>query len=200
MNFIVSKCVVAALCLSVTVGSAAPVAKPKATATLRVLTVRDSNDQLQKPFAANQRAKVLIFIAHDCPIANGYAPEINRICRDYAAQKIDFYLVHADPQLKPEVARQHAKEYGFKVSVLLDTKFALARATGATVTPEAVVFAPDNRLIYRGRIDNKTVAYGKTRTQATQHDLRDVLQCIVVEKIPAKPILTTAVGCFIPFL
>ena len=36
------------------------------------------------------KAVVLIFFGHDCPISNNYAPEINRLHKEYAAKDIDF--------------------------------------------------------------------------------------------------------------
>ena len=51
------------------------------------------------------RAAVLFFIAHDCPISNGYAPEINRICAEYSPQKVAFYVVYVEPELATAEAR-----------------------------------------------------------------------------------------------
>lgn len=144
-----------------------------------------------------QKATVLIFIAHDCPISNQYAPELKRIWSTYTPRQVALYLVYAEPDLTPDQARQHAKDYGYQCPVVLDTKYQLVKRTGATVTPEAVVLSPSGKLLYHGRIDDRYVAYGKQRQQATTHDLRRALDAILQHK-PVTPAATRAIGCYIP--
>ena len=42
------------------------------------------------------KAAVLFFIAADCPISNGYVPEMNRIAKEYASRGVRVYGVMAD--------------------------------------------------------------------------------------------------------
>ncbi len=147
--------------------------------------------------AAGQNATAFIFIIHDCPIANGFAPEINRIVADYAGKPVAFYLVYVERDLAPEAARQHAKEFGFTATALLDPAHALVKRAGATVTPEAAVLATDGAVLYRGRIDDRFADYGKRRAAPTTRDLRDALDAVLAGKPVATP-FTKAVGCFIP--
>jgi thiol-disulfide isomerase/thioredoxin len=142
------------------------------------------------------KANVLIFISTECPISNGYAPEMNRLCKAYKDKSIAFYLVHADATLVDAEAKKHAADYGFTCPVLVDRKHELVRQLGATITPEAIVVGPGNAVLYRGRIDDLYVAIGKKRYQATTHDLRDALDAIVAGKPVATP-RTEAVGCAI---
>ena len=72
----------------------------------------------------------------------------------------------------------------------------LAHLVGATVTPEAVVFRPDGLRLYRGRLDNRYLDFGKVRPVATVHDLRSVLDALIMGKQIA-PQETKAVGCFL---
>jgi thiol-disulfide isomerase/thioredoxin len=163
------------------------------------VNVRDAHGAVHRPLEAQgSKAIVMIFVAHDCPISNAYAPEVNRLHRTYAAQGIRFYMVYVDPKLTAAAAKKHAHDFGYKSTVLLDTRKALAKATGATVTPEAVVVLPGGKLLYRGRINDKHVAYGKTRRTATKQDLRDAIDLVLTGKLPKQPIITTAIGCFIP--
>ena len=80
---------------------------------------------------------------------------------------------------------------------MLDPTHLLARKAGATVTPEAAVFLPDGREIYRGRINDLYVDYGKARFTPTSNDLRDVLELIAHDR-PVEMRTTVAVGCHIP--
>src|ERR1700678_1339369 len=60
---------------------------------------------------ANGRPSVVIFISHDCPICNTYAPELRQIARQYAkSASVD--LVYEDPHLSRALAESHAKAYG----------------------------------------------------------------------------------------
>ena len=145
------------------------------------------------------RGVVFIFVAIDCPISNGYSPEIRRICQAYEQSqdqpaRFDFYLVHADPDLTPDDAKKHAADFGYTCPVLMDPKKELVSRLGAKVTPEAFVVSPAGELLYRGRIDDQYVAYGKRREQPTRHDLRQALDEILAGKPVSAP-LTPAVGC-----
>src|SRR5438034_1038922 len=73
----------------------------------------------------------------------------------------------------------------------------LARAAGATITPEAAVFLPSGKLVYRGRINDWYTDYGKSRYLPTTHDLKDVCEAVARNQ-PIEPKFTTAVGCHIP--
>src|SRR5690349_6833345 len=42
------------------------------------------------------RANVVIFMGLECPIANGYAPEIEAITREYAPKGVRTFLVFVD--------------------------------------------------------------------------------------------------------
>ena len=164
-----------------------------------VLGSRMQADSPPDPLAnlKSKKAVVLLFIARDCPISNSYAPEINRLCAQYTPQKIAFYMVYPDPDTTLVTAKKHAREYGYTSSVLLDPGHRLTHRAGATVTPEAAVFAPDGNLLYRGRIDDLYIGFGKRRYAATRHDLRLVLEAAVQGKITPRT-FTKPVGCFIP--
>ena len=146
--------------------------------------------------AAGKKAVVLLFIARDCPISNSYAPEIKRIIARYAPRKVAFTLVYPDPDTSLAAARQHAKDYGYTCPLLLDPVHTLVRRAGVTVTPEAAVFAPSGRLLYRGRIDDLYLGFGQRRYAVTRHDLRDALDAVLSGR-PVPSARTQAVGCFI---
>lgn len=162
------------------------------------LAVKGLNGALVRPLEAKGRkAIVLFFIAHDCPISNGYAPEISRICRAYAAKGVALYAVYVDPTLSPAAARAHARAYGYVCPGLLDPQHRLVKRAGATVTPEAAVFGPDGTLRYRGRIDDRYPSLGRRREIVTTHELRSSLDALMAGK-PVPVPTTKAIGCFIP--
>ena len=175
------------------IGLGAALCRPAAAA----VSLPDLRGVVRAVPAPQARATVLFFIAHDCPIANGYAPEIQRIAARYAPRGVACLLVYVEPDLTAAGARKHCAAYGYRVPALRDLRHALVRMTGATVTPEAVVLAPDGHALYRGRIDDKYVSLGQPRYRVSRHDLRDALDAIVQHRPVPHP-ATTALGCFIP--
>lgn len=160
--------------------------------------LRDVNDRKVDPLARRgQKATVFFFVLSDCPIANAYAPEIKRICAEYARKKVNCYLVYADADLPAAAARKHVREFGYTCPALLDDHHVLVKLTGATVTPEAAVLSPEGKVLYRGRIDDLYTDYGKRRIKPSQRDLRNALDAVVEGK-PVPTATTKAIGCFIP--
>ena len=143
-----------------------------------------------------KRGVVFFFVTTDCPIANRFAPEISRICKDYEKRGIAFYIVQTDADLKADKAKQHAKEYNFTCPVLLDKKHEIVKFCGASVTPECALLAPDGKIIYRGRIDDRYAALGQFRVEPKQRDLRLALDAFLQNK-PVATTRTKAIGCYI---
>lgn len=142
------------------------------------------------------RAAVLIFAGVECPVSNGYSPEIKQLCDEYIKRQVKFYLVYADEDLSAAAAREHASSFGIDCPVLLDPRHELSRLLGATITPEAVVAGPGGNVLYRGRIDDLYVTLGRRRYEARTHDLKDALDAVLAGRPVANP-YTEAIGCSI---
>lgn len=141
---------------------------------------------------------LLFFVTSDCPIANGYAPEIQRVCRDYRADGVTCSLVYEDADISDAAVRRHVAEYRYGgLRTVVDRDRAIARRSGASVTPEAVLIDGAGKIRYRGRIDDKYVDVGKPRRVVTVHDLRDAIDAVLAGRPVARP-ATTALGCHIP--
>ena len=125
------------------------------------------------------RPTVLFFITTDCPIANSFAPEIQRIVAEYHPRGIEFSMVYTDLHQTVEAARRHASEFGYSAPVQLDGGHHLSRRHGITVTPEAVLLGGDGSRLYRGRIDDRYLAPGQYRLQPTTRErgLPEQLMC-----------------------
>jgi peroxiredoxin len=143
-----------------------------------------------------KRAIVLLFVTTDCPLSNGYVPEMNRIDSAYEPRGVAFYAVQGDATVPLEAVREHVKEFIYNFPYLLDPEETLATFSGATTTPEAAVFSPEGSLLYLGRIDNRLEDFGKQRVQITEFDLRDALEAILAGKPVPRP-RTKALGCAI---
>jgi thiol-disulfide isomerase/thioredoxin len=145
---------------------------------------------------ASKKAVVLFFSSTDCPLANAYVPEMNRMQQAYASRGVAFYAVQGDATIAaPEVIR-HAREFSFTFPYLFDPDEALATYTGAIAVPSVAVLSPRGDLLYLGRIDNRQEDFGKQRPQATVFDLRDALDAVLSGKPVPHP-RTKALGCSI---
>lgn len=160
--------------------------------------VPDLDGRLVDPFAPSTgvKATALVFISTECPISNRYAPELQRIAREFGAKGVRFWLVYGNPAESAAAIRTHGKAYGYAIAALRDPDHRLVRLAKATVTPEAAVFDDRGRLAYRGRIDNRYVTISVTRPAATEHDLVDALRAVLAGTPVAQPV-TQAIGCFL---
>ena len=145
---------------------------------------------------AAQKAVLLFFVTTDCPVANSYVPEMNRIRDAYAARGVAVYAVQAEVAVPdPEVAK-YAQEYRYGFPLLLDPRQELVSLANATVTPQAAVLAPDGKVLYLGRIDNRVEDFGKQRPRATASELREALDAVLAGRPVPRP-TTKSIGCAI---
>ncbi|MFO0827824.1 MAG: redoxin family protein [Phycisphaerales bacterium] len=162
---------------------------------------RDDGGHARSPLhGAPGSIAVIVFGATDCPIANAYAPELERIWHRCAELGIDMTYVYPANDVTDDVATAHARDYHLTMPRALDPSHAIVRSIGATVTPEAAVvrFADDDRfeVLYLGRIDDWYAGVGKRRIAASKHDLVDAIEAARAGQAPS-PARTEAFGCFI---
>ncbi len=147
--------------------------------TFQQIIVQDEAVSRISPFAESTHAPlVLIFTRSDCPISNRYAPEVKKIVEQFKPLQVRFWLVYPDPSLTVEKIREHLREYDYPCPGLRDPDHDLVKIAGASITPEVAVYDRSHRLVYRGRIDDRYVDFGKSRPQPTQRDLHDVLDAL----------------------
>jgi hypothetical protein len=139
-------------------------------------------------------ATVVLFATTACPIMDRYAPELMRIHARFAREGVEFLLVFASPDDTPDQIQRYLGAYGYPFRALRDPAHVLVRRTGATVTPEAVVFDGHGEVRYRGRIDDRFIALGVARPAPARHDLEDALVALLHGRAPPQAV-TPAVGC-----
>ncbi|MFL5339605.1 MAG: redoxin family protein [Gemmataceae bacterium] len=171
-------------------------ARPKPAAQETFANVCGGRYQLPEP--GPTRPVVLLFLGHDCPISNAFAPELRRLSDAFTPQGVTFCMVYADADVSAADARQHATEYALPGVAILDPGLALARRYGASVKPEVVVLDGSAEPLYRGRIDDRYVDFGQKRDQPTTRDLHAALTAILAGRPVAVP-RTSAIGCDIDF-
>jgi thiol-disulfide isomerase/thioredoxin len=145
------------------------------------------------PLGAAEPVSVLVFTTTDCPISNRYAPEIQRLAAKFGGDA-RFILVYPVPTDSTELIGAHHKQFGYTLEYQRDAG-QLVKKTGVTVTPEVAVMK-GSTLWYRGRIDDRYVAFGVERPKPTTHDLEDALRAAIAGKTIATR-ETRAIGCIL---
>ncbi len=149
-----------------------------------------------EPISDNRSdVSVLFFLREDCPISSRYAPEIQRLNQKFAGAGVRFWLVFPSRTESSESVAKYVADYGYHIAALRDPAHGLVKRSKAEITPEAAVFF-GGQLVYHGRIDNRFVTFGKTRSEATVHDLEDVLTAVKARKPVAKS-SEPGIGCYI---
>lgn len=183
-----------ALFLTAAGASAAPIASESFGEALEVAAIDGPEFTLPAP---DKTATVLLFLSTDCPIANKYAPEIRRIQKRFEEESVAFLRVYDDTYQDADDLREHTEEYDYAMPAILDKAQRIIQRSGATITPEAVVLNPEGHIVYRGRIDDRFIDFGRRRQHAQNHDLINTLTAILQGEAPPTP-RTKAIGCFIP--
>ena len=161
--------------------------------------LRPDGAQAQSLTALGARVVVLVFGATDCPISNRYVPEVDRMSREFLGKSVEVRWIFPNPGDTPEVVLTHLNEFKTLTPGLVDSKQELVKQAGASVTPEAAVFAVENgkmRLVYRGRIDDRYIAFGQERPRATRHELEEAIRAELAGR-PAPAPGGEPVGCSI---
>ena len=178
--------------VSAVLGAALTAAAPLAWQT------RDVDGVVRDLFRPAGPVGVILFVSSDCPVTNGYAPEIQSICEGTRTKGGSCTLVYEDFSIDAAAVRAHRDEYRYgQIPAVIDRDRAIAQRAKATITPQAVVVTPAGVIKYRGRIDDRYIALGKQRRVVTSHDLRVAIDAVIGGK-PVPHAETEAVGCFIP--
>ena len=145
----------------------------------------------------NNRGALVFFLDRECPVSNGYAPEMARLAQLARNGKLAVLGIHSDPSTSIQEAVRHAKEHALVFDVVVDHPQRLATASGVAIVPQAVIADPEGRIVYRGRINDQYTPDGTRRLMATCHDLRNALEAFLANK-PVPPAGGEPFGCPLP--
>jgi peroxiredoxin len=146
---------------------------------------------------ADAAALVLIQSCNHCPYVQAWEGRINSIARDYRDRggvvvAIGSNDAAAFPEDSfPEMVKR-ARHERFAFDYLHDEEQRLARALGATRTPEVFVFDRDRTLVYHGTVDDNR----DDENAVTRPYLRDALDAVLAGREPAVA-ETPPQGCFV---
>lgn len=150
----------------------------------------DGKDHSLKSLSG-KNGSVLIFVATKCPVSNAYNGRMEKLAQDYKAKGINVIGINSNVAELGDAVKAHATANNLTFPILKDAGNKIADRLGATVTPEAYFLDANNKLLYRGRIDN-----AKDASQVNTNDLREALDAALAGKPIAKT-TATAFGCTI---
>ncbi len=142
---------------------------------------------------------LVVFTCNHCPWAKGWERRMADLGNTYAKKKLGVVWINAnDPGPNEEDSyagtQTRAKELGLAFPYVIDETSAVAKAFGASVTPEAFLFDARGKLAYHGTIDDNR----KEPDKVEKRYLQDALDAVVAGKVPAVA-ETKSLGCGIKF-
>lgn len=144
-----------------------------------------------------KEATVVLFWGNRCPWTDRYGERISVLAKQFTGNDKVVLLVNSNdagsfPGESAEASASYAAEKGLAVAYLSDARSELARAFGATRTPQAFVFDAAGTLVYSGAIDDSP----GDPDHVSKPYLRDALAAITDSQPIAVP-ETKAFGCMI---
>ena len=142
---------------------------------------------------------LVVFTCNHCPFAKAWETRIVDLGNAYRAKGIGVIAVNAnDPKVAAEdsyeMMQQRVKDRGIQYPYVVDATSGLAKAFGATRTPEAFLFDRDGKLVYHGAIDDNAQEPDAVKARY----LKDALDAVVGGKeVAVKE--TKSIGCGIKF-
>lgn len=140
---------------------------------------------------------VIVFTCNSCPYAVDYEDRLIGLAQKHAGPKGPAHVVAinantiAEDRLPAMQAR--AKEKGYSFPYLFDESQQVAKAYGATFTPEFFVFDRDRKLVYTGAFDDKA-----DPKLATKRYVEDAVEAALRGEKPAVA-ETVAIGCLVRY-
>jgi len=136
---------------SLALGAKAPMATSKMkTANGKEVSIAD---------VKGAKGTLVVFTCNACPWAKKWESRIVELGNDAGKKGIGMIAINSnDPTVNADdsyaVMQTRAKERGMKFAYAYDATSGIARAFGATRTPEAFLFDASGKLVYHGTIDD----------------------------------------------
>jgi len=150
-----------------------------------------------------EKGTLVVFTCVHCPYVKAWDERLVALVHEFKQKGVNTIWINpndleASPQDRPEHMKKQVASLGLNSAVpyVIDSTSNVARAFGATRTPEIFLFNAENALVYKGAIDSshqQAPPRGSDR-----HFLRIALNALVNGK-EIKENATKSVGCTIKF-
>ena len=160
--------------------------------------LKDTNSNYHYSFDEIKGSKgtLVVFICNHCPFVHHIVEELVMIANDYRVQGLGIIAISSNdvekyPQDGPELMTEFAFQNRFEFPYLFDESQEVAQAFGATCTPDFFLFDTQNKLIYRGQLDDSRPGNG---IPTSGSDLRNAIDSLIYNRNLASP-QKPSVGC-----
>ncbi len=141
-------------------------------------------------------ATLVMFICNHCPFVVHVRSELARIGSDYATRSVAIYAINSNdvnthPADHPRHMKEEAASWGYTFPYLYDESQSVAKAYRAACTPDFYLFDAEQKLVYRGQLDDSRPSNG---LPIDGHDVRAALDAVLASETPEaeqKP----SIGC-----
>jgi len=142
---------------------------------------------------------LVIFSCNTCPWVIRWEDRYISLATTYAQKGIGMIAVNSNAarfggEDSLEEMVEHAKNNGYNFPYAQDPESELASAFGATKTPHIYLFDGDDKLVYRGAIDDNA----KNAKKVDEPFLANAIDALLAGN-PINPQTTKALGCSIKF-
>ncbi|MGA9637304.1 thioredoxin family protein [Flavobacterium sp.] len=143
-----------------------------------------------------EKGTLVFFICNHCPFVHHVIEEVVRIANDYRVQGIGIVAISSNdivnyPQDGPELMTEYAFENSFEFPYLFDATQEVATAYQAACTPDFYLFDNQNRLVYRGQLDDSRPGNG---IPISGSDLRGAIDSVLYNRT-INPNQKPSIGC-----
>jgi len=160
--------------------------------------LKDTNSNYHYSFDEIKGVKgtLVVFICNHCPFVHHIVEELVMIANDYRVQGLGIIAISSNdvekyPQDGPELMTEFAFQNRFEFPYLFDESQEVAQAFGATCTPDFFLFDTQNKLFYRGQLDDSRPGNG---IPTSGSDLRNAIDSLIYNRNLASP-QKPNVGC-----
>jgi peroxiredoxin len=141
-------------------------------------------------------ALLVVFMCNHCSYVKHVRSALAQLARDYEARGVKVVGISSNdvasyPADSPANMVEEAKTIGYIFPYLYDESQAVAKAYRAACTPDLYVFDKDQKLVYRGQMDDSRPGGG---TPATGKDVRAAVDALLAGK-PVAATQKPSIGC-----
>lgn len=144
---------------------------------------------------ADKKALLVMFICQHCPFVKHIKTELAQLGKDYIPKNLGIVAISANdasnyPDDAPESLKKMAIELGFNFPFCYDETQETAKAYTAACTPDFFIFDAQQKLVYRGQLDDSRPSNGNV----TGADLRSAIAAVLADK-PIPNQQKPSIGC-----
>lgn len=156
----------------------------------------NSNESFSFSDLKGEKGTLVMFICNHCPFVHHVVKEIVMIANDYRVQGIGIMAISSNdvvnyPEDAPEMMTEFAFENKFEFPYLYDETQEVAKAYDAACTPDFFLFDNQDKLVYRGQLDDSRPSNG---IPLSGSDLRGAIDGVIYNRI-INPDQKPSLGC-----